>query len=57
MKVKQKEYMVDEAHEYLNNQYDQEIEDFYFEAREDAGIKICERSFLGWFINIFIIIK
>ena len=39
------------------NQYDQEIDYFYFEAREDAGIKICERSFLGWFINMLIIIK
>ena len=36
--------MVDEADEYINNQYDQEIEDLYLEAKEDARIRRCEKS-------------
>ena len=38
------EYMVDEADEYLNNQYDQDLKDFYIEARENARARRIEKN-------------
>ena len=31
------EYMVDDADEYMNNQFEQDLKDFYIEARENEA--------------------
>ena len=38
--------MVDEADEYLNNQYDQDLKDFYIEARENARVRRIEEKLI-----------
>ena len=47
------EYMVDDMDEYLNDQYEQELKDFYTEAREEARArKIKTDSLQTWWIYL-----
>jgi hypothetical protein len=36
--------MVDEVHEYLNDQYEQDLKDFYIEERENARARRIEKN-------------